>query len=146
MQVDFGGGLGSLFTWPNTTPDTKKPFDLNLFEWQSSWDVVTSRFQSDQITRPSQPDGANSGGFSDPRIDSLIDQIETTYDADMRTVLFREYQELIAQEQPVLFAYYRIRLVAAANGLTGVDGPLDLNQPLWDSRPERIVLRGATAP
>jgi ABC-type transport system substrate-binding protein len=146
VQGDWGGRLASLFTWPNITPDTKKPFDLNLFGWQSNWDVVTSRFQSDQISRRSQPDGPNSGGFSDPQIDSLIDQIMTTYDVDRRAVLFRQYQELIAQEQPVLFAYYGVRLVAAANGLAGVDGPLDLNQPLWASRPERIVLRVATAP
>jgi peptide/nickel transport system substrate-binding protein len=146
VQGDFGGRLQSLFMWPNVTPDTKAPFDLNLFIWGSSWEILSHRFASDQIPSQSLPYGANGGGFSDPRIDALVHQLETEYDVDRRAVLFREYQELIAQEQPVLFAYFRVRLVAAAKGLVGVDGPLDLNQPLWDSRPERIVLRVATAP
>jgi ABC-type transport system substrate-binding protein len=146
VQGDFGGRLGSLTTWPNTTPDTNKPFDLNLFGWISSWDAITPRFQSDQVTRRGHPDGLNSGGFSNPRVDSLFDELVSTYDIDRRTALFREYQELLAQEQPVLFAYHYVRLVAAARGLTGVDGPLDLNLPLWATRPERIVLRAATTP
>ena len=143
VQGDFGGRLRSLVIWPNITPDTKKPFDLNLFTWVSSWDILSPRFQSDHASGPRQPDGENSGGFSDPRIDTLARQLETEYDVSRRADLFRRYQELIAQEQPVLFAYFRVRLVAVASGLAASDGPLDVNQPFWYARPDRLLLRTA---
>ena len=146
VQGDFGGRLRSLVVWPNTTPDTNEPFDLNLFAWVSSWDVVSDRFTSDQISTRSLPEGQNSGGFSDPRIDALFHRLQTEYDVDRRGALFRQYQELMAQEQPVLFAYHIGRVVAAAKGLAAVDGPLDLNLPFWATRPERIVLQAAPTP
>jgi peptide/nickel transport system substrate-binding protein len=146
VQGDFEGGLDSYSGGPTPRP-TRRSRSISI---SSSGGAAgtSSRIVSRATRSRAQAfrTGRTRGGFSDPRIDALVHQLEIEYDVDRRAALFREYQELIAQEQPVLFAYYRIRLVAAAKGLVGVDGPLDLNQPLWASRPERIVLRVATAP
>jgi hypothetical protein len=86
------------------------------------------------------PSGDNPGGFSDPRVDALLGRLETTYDVQTRADLSRQYQEIIAEQQPALFLdAFRI-LEAAAKGLRTTDGPLDLNVPYVWAFPERLVL------
>jgi ABC-type transport system substrate-binding protein len=139
-KSDFGGALSSLRTWPNVGPDTDQPFELYAGGEASLFDPASGRFLSSQITTEANPEGANYGGFSDPRADELMRQIETTYDIDTRADLARQYQEILAAQQPVLFGWHDTRQVAAAAGLRTVDGPLDLDLPFWNAFPERLVL------
>jgi ABC-type transport system substrate-binding protein len=139
-ESDFGGALSQLRTWPNVGPDTDQPFELYAGGEASLFDPLSGRFLSSQITTKANPEGANYGGFSDPRADELMRQIETTYDIDTRADLARQYQEILAAQQPVLFGWHDTRQVAAAAGLRTVDGPLDLDLPFWNAFPERLVL------
>jgi ABC-type transport system substrate-binding protein len=139
-QGDFGGGLRSILTWPNHAPDSEEPFDLYLVVFGGGWDPLTHVFASDAITTEANPNGVNFGGFSDPRLDELIRGLETTYDLNARADLFRQYQQIVTEEQPALFAWFQARLDAAAKGLRTVDGALDLDAPHWFAFPERLVL------
>jgi ABC-type transport system substrate-binding protein len=80
------------------------------------------------------------GGFTNARIDEIVDKLLTTYNIDARAALYREYQAIVADQQPVLFAWHHVRLVALAPGLQSVDGPLDLGATNWSWAPERMVL------
>jgi ABC-type transport system substrate-binding protein len=140
-QSDFSrDALGKILTWPNTAPDSDKPFDLYLVVFGGGWDPLTHVFASDAITTKAHPDGVNFGGLSDPRLDDAIGGLETTYDLDARAELFRHYQEIEVAQQPALFAWFQARLDAAAKGLRTVDGALDLDAPHWFAFPERLVL------
>jgi peptide/nickel transport system substrate-binding protein len=139
-QSDFNGGLQGIFSWPNHAPDTDQPFDLYLITLIPGWEPVPDFFGSDQITTQANPDGANFGGFSDPRVDDLLHRIETTYSPDLRANLSRQLQEVLAEQQPALFAWHYSRAAAAAVGLRTLNGPLDLDSPRWYAFPERLVL------
>lgn len=139
-QGDFGGGLRSILAWPNHAPDSDQPFDLYLVIFGGGWDPLTHILASDAITTQDNPKGVNFGGFSDPALDDLVSRLETTYGLDARADLFRRYQEIVAAQQPALFAWFQARLDAAAKGLRTVDGALDLDAPHWYAFPERLVL------
>ena len=129
VQIDFQAGTQSILTWPNHAPDTDQPFDLYLFAWLLTWDPLDDIFASGQITTKASPAGDNPGGFSDPRVDALLGRLETTYDIRTRADLSRQYQEIIAEQQPALFVAAGRALEAAAKGLRTTDGALDLNVP-----------------
>ena len=52
-----------------------------------------------------RPGGNNRSGFSTERSDELIEQIRLARSADQRQQLYLELQELIYEEQPVVFLY-----------------------------------------
>jgi ABC-type transport system substrate-binding protein len=139
-QGDFGPDLTKISTWPNHGPGTDRPFDLYFYGWGAGWDPLSDNFSSAAITTQAQEDGDNFGGFSDPRIDDLLARMETTYDLAGRADLFRQYQEILAEQQPALFAWFTTRGEATVTGLRTIDGPIDLDLPLWYAFPERLVL------
>jgi ABC-type transport system substrate-binding protein len=139
-QGDFGGDLRSILSWPNHPPGTDRPFDLYFYAWGAGWDPLSDNFGSTAITTKAQESGDNFGGFSDPRVDDLLARMETTYDLAGRSDLFRQYQEILAEQQPAFFAWFTTRGEATAAGLRTVDGPIDLDLPLWYAFPERLVL------
>ena len=73
-------------------------------------------------------------------MDALLGRLETTYDVPTRADLSRQYQEIIAEQQPALFVDHWRQLEATAKGLRTTDGPLDLNVPYVWAFPERLVL------
>ena len=139
-QGDFGPDLLSISTWPNHAPATDRPFDLYFYAWGAGWDPLSDNFSSAAITSEAQEFGDNFGGYSDPRIDDLLARMETTYDLATRAHLFAQYQEILAEQQPALFAWFTTQAQATAGGLRTVDGPIDLDVPLWYAFPERLVL------
>jgi ABC-type transport system substrate-binding protein len=145
-QSDFGGGLRSILQWPNDAPESKQPFDLYLVITGGGWDPLTHLFASADASTKANPDGINFGGFADSRVDDLLHRIETTYDLDTRANLFRQYQDILADQQPALFLWHQARLDAAARGLRTVDGRLDLDLARWYAFPERMVLDVSSPP
>ncbi len=54
-------------------------------------------------TDSAQPGGSNYARFSNPTADALIDKIQNTTDEAARNKLYEEFQQLIYDEQPVIF-------------------------------------------
>jgi len=51
------------------------------------------------------PNGGNITGFSNERTDALIDQINSTIDEKERIPLYKEFQEILFEEQPAIFLF-----------------------------------------
>ena len=64
-------------------------------------DDLTQNWASDAT----YPNGTNRGNFSDPEADRLIRQIRTTVDADERAPLYRRFQEIVYENQPMVFLF-----------------------------------------
>ncbi|MGA2459777.1 MAG: ABC transporter substrate-binding protein, partial [Terriglobales bacterium] len=52
------------------------------------------------------PNGANRGFYSNPRIDSLIDEARRQTDQNIRKRLYAEVQEVLAQDVPYIDLWY----------------------------------------
>ncbi|MCR6631367.1 MAG: peptide ABC transporter substrate-binding protein [Magnetospirillum sp.] len=129
---------------------TRRKFPhLVLFAWYSAPESVPrTTLHSSMI--PSEKNnwaGQNYGGVSNPRMDELIDAIEVELDRPKRVALWRELQQIYAEELPALPLFFRADafiLPKALKGLvpTGHQDPTTLWVENWRWAPEA----SATAP
>ncbi|NJK82650.1 MAG: hypothetical protein HC912_01390 [Saprospiraceae bacterium] len=56
-------------------------------------------------TESDTPDGFNRSGFGNATSDALIDEIRVTQDTKKELDLYKQFQDIIYDEQPVLFLY-----------------------------------------
>jgi peptide/nickel transport system substrate-binding protein len=57
------------------------------------------------LVKSGTPDGvpfSNQGGYANPALDALIDKANVTVDTEERTVLFNEFQTLVAEDLPLI--------------------------------------------
>ena len=62
---------------------------------------LTPQFHSSSLV----PNGANMFGFSDPRVDELLDQARSNDNTDVRLAAYKEAQERIVAQIPAIFLY-----------------------------------------
>jgi len=65
-------------------------------------DIFEYSFHSNRFP----PEGANRGFYSNPRIDSLIDEARRETDQNARRRLYFEVQEMLAQDEPYINLWY----------------------------------------
>lgn len=96
---------------------------LAMFAWISAPESVPrTTLHSTQIpTEANNWSGQNYTGFADPRMDALIDRIEVTLDRDARKELWRQLQQLYADELPALPLYFRADAYILPRWLKGVE-------------------------
>ena len=85
--------------------------------------LITDRFHSRSITSPgTRWTGNNRGGYSNPRVDALLDQLTSTIPARERLALYREL--LVAQmgDLPLMMLYWEGDILLVAKGVKGVRG------------------------
>lgn len=96
---------------------------MALFAWMSAPEnVPRTTLHSTNI--PSAQNGwagQNYTGFSDPRMDSLIDRIEVELDRDKRRALWREEQAIYAEELPSLPLFFRADAFIIPKWLKGIE-------------------------
>ncbi|MEM6594906.1 MAG: ABC transporter substrate-binding protein [Pseudomonadota bacterium] len=63
--------------------------------------------------------GSNSGGFSNQRLDELLDQGRLTFDQDKRKEIYDEVQEIIAAEAAMIPVFHVSQTNVGVPGLTG---------------------------
>lgn len=51
------------------------------------------------------PDGGNRVQFENKQADALIEQIRSEFDPTKRTILYKQFQQLVAEEQPAIFLF-----------------------------------------
>jgi peptide/nickel transport system substrate-binding protein len=117
---------------------TKRKFSaMALFAWLSSPESVPrTTLHSDNI--PSEANGwggQNYTGFSNARLDSLIEEIEVELDKAKRATLWKQIQEIYATELPALPLFYRTDAFILPKWLKGVE-PTGHQYPttLWIER------------
>jgi peptide/nickel transport system substrate-binding protein len=140
--TDFRDNLAMLETFPHLIPGTSEPFEAYWGGWGMAFDPdVSEQFHSSRITTEARsgPPNYNYIGFSDPRVDDLLDRGLTTYGKAERTEIYRELQRVLAEEQPYLFMAAIGTQEALDADLTSTAGPLDLRSPTWWWQLETLV-------
>lgn len=102
---------------------TKRRFpDLALFAWYSAPESVPrSTLHSDQIpTETNGWAGQNYTGYRNPRMDALLDAIETELDRPKRVLLWHELQRIYAEDLPALPLFFRADAFILPKDLKGV--------------------------
>lgn len=110
---------------------------IRLFEWGSylaalnqsdDWDIailgwVPATGDADMALRPlfHSSSLANHGSYRSRRVDALLDEALRVQDADMRLSMYREVQEHIAGDVPILFMYTVDLLYAHAETVEGIN-------------------------
>ena len=84
---------------------TSGAFQLYSLRWiggNEDPDIFEYSFHSNRFP----PKGANRGFYSNPRVDSLIDQARRETDQNVRKQLYAEVQEVLAQDVPYINLWY----------------------------------------
>ena len=94
---------------------------------QKDFQAVVSGWSVDFKFDPSETMACNAGvynypSYCSPRADSLSRTALVTLDRDQAQPMWREYQEIIHQDQPYTFLYYLTERLGVSNRLRGVVG------------------------
>jgi ABC-type transport system substrate-binding protein len=143
--VRFGEDIFEMIgNYPHNIPGTTTPFDLYLGAWGNYPDPGESSAQwlSSTITSAKRPDGnaANMIGFADARVDQLLAGAMATDDQAERARFYREVQQVLAAQQPMLFLWTYRAYGAVSPDVVSIGAPLDLSAPDWYWQPENLAL------
>ena len=100
----------------------KRLFDgAAMYAWtQSPENVPRTTVHSEAIpTEENGWSGQNQPGWANPRVDSLVDQLEAEFDPDRRLDLIHEILWHYTSEVPVIPLYYRSNVSVTPSNLTG---------------------------
>jgi ABC-type transport system substrate-binding protein len=140
IRVDQGTVLNKVLTYPHLLPGTDQPVDGVSIYFAHGFDPDDPSWDSKSITTEANPRGANFMGFSNPEVDRLLAEGIATYDKRERARIYRQLQEVLASEQPVLFAYGLRAGEALDARLRLTDGPIDLGSRMWWWELEKLTL------
>lgn len=109
----------------------KKNYDVVILGWSLGVDPDSySIFHSSQIK-----DGLNFISYRNPRVDRLLEEGRTTIDQSRRKQIYREFQKLMAEDQPLVFLYYPKTITGVRDRIGGVRPPsaagLFLHEDEW---------------
>lgn len=141
VQADQESVIGPLERYPHVAPGQDDPFDAVFVGWAMGFDPDNPLFHSRTISSETQPNGLNVMGFSDPRVDELLDRGLATYDQRERARIYREFQDLIAATRPVLFGWSSTTTEALSTQLRLTDGEPNLASRQWPWELEKLVVR-----
>jgi ABC-type transport system substrate-binding protein len=129
-------------TWPLVAPGEEQPWDAVFSGWISAPEPDQSAiYHSRAIATESNPEGFNYIGYASERGDALLDQARATYDQRERARLYREFQELLAEDRPVMYAWSpRIR-EARNDRLESTQDPLASDTSTWWWQLETLFVR-----
>jgi len=103
---------------------TRRKFaHLALFAWMSAPESVPrTTLHSEGITTAANNwTGQNFTGYSNPRMDQLIDAIEVELDKGKRKALWAELQQIYAEDLPALPLYFRADPFLIPKWLKGIE-------------------------
>ena len=127
-----------LSDYPHIAPGTTLPFEAyfggeNLNADPDRFDA----YDSSRITGPSRPhadpfnEDVNFVGYSNPQVDQLLERGRATYDQRERARIYREFQHVVAADQPRLYAWSPVQTDALSAGMTSTAGPIPQDVPNW---------------
>jgi len=143
IPADTETVLSPLQEYPHIPGGHDEPFQAVFIGWQHGLDPHDRLWHSRTVTSAEQPNAENVMGFSNPQVDALLDAGITTYDQRERARIYREFQQVLVEQRPVLFGWAaRIHeAIDARLGLT--EGELNLSSRQWFWQLEKLVLREA---
>jgi ABC-type transport system substrate-binding protein len=132
----FTDDLDTVLYWPQLVPGTRRPWDVAFNGWIDTGGpedpaMDDTIFDSRHITSATNRDDNNMMGYKNPTVDRLLDGARKTYVLEQRAKFYRQYQTILANERPMLFAY-AVRVVEArSDRLTSTEGPLSASSRTW---------------
>ncbi|MBN1283547.1 MAG: peptide-binding protein [Proteobacteria bacterium] len=116
---------------------TERSFEATQLAW--SLPITQDPYQ---LWHSSQRDrGSNFIGFSDPRVDEIVERARREFDEAKRDAMYREFQRIVHEEQPYTFLFINPSLVAVSKRFGNVvDYRLGLDPREWVVEPwERLI-------
>ena len=139
--ADFATVLLPSLEWPHIPPGKDRPWDAYFGGWGTSYDPDPySIWHCDQRTSEEQPDTYNYIGFCDERVDEIIEEGLASTDIEERRELYFEFQEILAEQQPYLFAWSDIAREAIDANMTTSGEELQLDSPVWAWQLEKLYI------
>ena len=119
-------------TWPLRPPGGDKPWDAVFSGWLQTADPDPYYvFHSSQIATADYPDGFNFMGYSNAEGDALLEDARATYEPRDRARFYQEYQRILADDHPVLFAWSEVQRAPRSDRLGSTAGPLATDTSTW---------------
>ena len=143
VRADSDTVLDPIREYPHIPGGRSEPFEAHFIGWIHGFDPHDDLWHSRSISSEEEPLGVNFMGFSDPRVDELLEQGIATYDQRDRARTYRELQRLLAEERPVLFAWAPRQDEALDARLRLTGGELNLASRQWFWELEKLVLADA---
>jgi len=141
IEGDFATVLLPLLTYPHIPPNAEGPYDAYFGGWDTGLDPDPfALFHSSQCTSEEQPGLYNYICFQNDRADELIDEGLVTSDQDERAAIYQEFEQIMFDEQPYLFAWSDVAREALDVNLQSTAGELELTSPLWAWQLETLVV------
>jgi ABC-type transport system substrate-binding protein len=132
IEADFATVLVPLLEFPHIAPNASEPFDAYFGGWGTSYDPDPySLFHSAECTTAEQVDRFNYICFQNDRADELIDQGLVTTDQEERAAIYQEFEQIMYDEQPYLFAWSDVAREGLDVNLQSTSGELELGSPTW---------------
>jgi peptide/nickel transport system substrate-binding protein len=140
VRADSDTVLNPLFEYPHIAPGSDKPFEAVFLFFLHGFDPNDITWSSRTVTSTENPDSPNFMGFANSEVDRLIDEGVATYDQRERARIYRQLQEVLAEEQPVLFGWGTRTQEALDSRLRLTDGPINLDSRMWWWQLEKLTL------
>ena len=116
-SISTSGPTSSLRSTPTCCPGN---FQLYTLQWTAGAladpDILRRVFHSTQVP----PIGFNRGHYSNPEVDSLLDQAGAETDEPQRLELYARAQRIIASDVPYVSLWYKTNVAIAQRTVTGV--------------------------
>jgi peptide/nickel transport system substrate-binding protein len=141
IPADQDTVLGPLFEFPHIPAGYEEPFEAVFLGFGRGFDPHGETWSSRQVSSAGNPGGANFKGYANPQVDELLDRGIATYDQRERARIYREFQQLLADDHAALFAWaFRVNEAIDRDlGLT--DGELNLRTWSWFWQLDKLVVR-----
>ncbi len=115
IQVDIRSFESATF-FSDVTRGEFQLFSLRWVGGNEDPDMFELVFHSARIP----PNGANRGGYVNPRVDALIDQARRESDPNTRKQLYAEIQQVLAEELPYINLWYQDNVLVANKRLSNL--------------------------
>jgi len=111
------------YEWGTFFDDLKNGnFQICTLQWAEleEPDIMHWIFHSKRIPGPKQS-GANRGGYSNPRVDELLDRGQGEVDVEKRKATYREIQKILADELPYVFLWHEDNIAVGRKSLQNLE-------------------------
>ncbi len=116
-------------------------FDAYFGGWSAALDPDPySLWHCDEVSTEERPETFNYIGYCNPEVDELIEAGLATSDQEERREIYFRFQEILAEEQPYLFAYAPLVRDGMHVDLQWTDGEFNLSSPTWLWQRHKIVI------
>ena len=116
-------------------------FDAYFGGWSAALDPDPfSLWHCSQVSTEERPELFNYIGYCNAEVDEIIEAGLATSDQDERRELYFRFQEILAEEQPYLFAYAPLVRDGMHRAMTFTDGEFNLESPTWLWQRHKIVI------